>query len=84
MLTVKKQSGATYFSYKRLVPVLVLMAGLVVFFALGLERYLSFDTLREHRTTLRAWVETSGVLPPYCSWPFIPRLWPFPYPVRPY
>jgi uncharacterized membrane protein YdjX (TVP38/TMEM64 family) len=39
----------------------VLVAGLVVFFALGLERYLSFDTLREHRTTLRAWVETSGV-----------------------
>ena len=61
MITVKKQSGATHFSYRRLVPVLVLVAGLVVFFALGLERYLSFDTLREHRTTLRAWVETSGV-----------------------
>jgi uncharacterized membrane protein YdjX (TVP38/TMEM64 family) len=39
----------------------VLVAGLVVFFALDLERYLSFDTLREHRSTLRAWVETSGV-----------------------
>ena len=61
MITVKKQSGATHFSYRRLVPVLVLVVGLVVFFALGLERYLSFDTLREHRTTLRAWVETSGV-----------------------
>jgi uncharacterized membrane protein YdjX (TVP38/TMEM64 family) len=61
MITVKKQSGATHFSYGRLVPVLVLVTGLVVFFALGLERYLSFDTLREHRSTLRAWVETSGV-----------------------
>jgi uncharacterized membrane protein YdjX (TVP38/TMEM64 family) len=61
MITVKKQSGATHFSYGRLVPVLVLVTGLVVFFALGFERYLSFDTLREHRSTLRAWVETSGV-----------------------
>jgi uncharacterized membrane protein YdjX (TVP38/TMEM64 family) len=61
MITVKKQSGAAHFSYRRLVPVLVLVAGLVVFFALGLERYLSFDTLREHRAALRAWVETSGV-----------------------
>ncbi|HEY7493005.1 MAG TPA: TVP38/TMEM64 family protein [Candidatus Tectomicrobia bacterium] len=61
MTTIKKQSGARHFSYGRLVPVLVLVVGLVVFFALGLERYLSFDTLREHRTTLRAWVETSEV-----------------------
>jgi uncharacterized membrane protein YdjX (TVP38/TMEM64 family) len=61
MITVKKQSVATHFSYRRLVPVLVLVTGLVVFFALGLERYLSFDTLREHRTALRTWVETSGV-----------------------
>jgi uncharacterized membrane protein YdjX (TVP38/TMEM64 family) len=61
MITVKKQSGVTHFSYGRLVPVLVLVTGLVVFFALGFERYLSFDTLREHRSTLRAWVETSGV-----------------------
>jgi uncharacterized membrane protein YdjX (TVP38/TMEM64 family) len=60
MSTVKKQSGATHFSYGRLVPVLVLVTGLVMFFAFGLERYLSFDTLREHRSTLHAWVETSG------------------------
>jgi uncharacterized membrane protein YdjX (TVP38/TMEM64 family) len=61
MITVKKQSGTTHFSYGRLIPVLVLVTGLVVFFAFGLERYLSFDTLREHRGTWRAWVETSGV-----------------------
>jgi uncharacterized membrane protein YdjX (TVP38/TMEM64 family) len=33
---------------------------LVAFFALGLERYLSIDALRQHRSVLRAWVETSG------------------------
>jgi len=35
---------------------------LVVFFALGLERYLSIDALRQHRSVLCAWVETSGLL----------------------
>jgi uncharacterized membrane protein YdjX (TVP38/TMEM64 family) len=34
----------------------------VAFFALGLERYLSIDALRQHRSVLRAWVETSGLL----------------------
>jgi uncharacterized membrane protein YdjX (TVP38/TMEM64 family) len=35
---------------------------LVAFFALGLERYLSIDALRQHRSVLLAWVETSGPL----------------------
>jgi uncharacterized membrane protein YdjX (TVP38/TMEM64 family) len=47
---------------KRLIPVLVLIAGFVVFFALGLNRYVSFETLREHRQTLLDWVESSGAL----------------------
>jgi uncharacterized membrane protein YdjX (TVP38/TMEM64 family) len=34
----------------------------VTFFALGLERYFSIDSLRQHREALRAWVETSGAL----------------------
>jgi len=41
---------------------LVFVAGLVAFFALGLERYLSIDALRQHRSVLRTWVETSGLL----------------------
>ena len=49
-------------AWRRLVIVLVFVAGLVTFFALGLERYLSIATLRQHREALRAWVETSGVL----------------------
>jgi uncharacterized membrane protein YdjX (TVP38/TMEM64 family) len=50
------------FSWRRLIPVLVFVAGLVAFFALGLERYLSIDALRQHRSVLLAWVETSGPL----------------------
>jgi len=42
--------------------VLILVAGIVTFFALGLERYLSIDVLRQHRAALRAWVEAYGVL----------------------
>jgi uncharacterized membrane protein YdjX (TVP38/TMEM64 family) len=61
MRTAEKQSAAPVLSYKRLAPILVLVAGLGVFFALGLERYLSFDTLRAHRGALLAWVETAGV-----------------------
>jgi uncharacterized membrane protein YdjX (TVP38/TMEM64 family) len=54
--------GAQSFTWRRLIIVLVFVAGLVAFFAFGLERYLSIDTLRQHRGALRAWVETSGVL----------------------
>src|SRR5712691_5657795 len=49
-------------TWRRLLPILVFVAGLVAFFALGLERYLSLDALRQHRSVLRAWVETSGLL----------------------
>ena len=49
-------------AWRRLIIVLVFVAGLVTFFALGLDRYLSIDTLRQHREALRTWVETSGVL----------------------
>ena len=49
-------------AWRRLIIVLVFVAGLVTVFALGLDRYLSIDTLRQHREALRAWVETSGVL----------------------
>jgi uncharacterized membrane protein YdjX (TVP38/TMEM64 family) len=55
-------SVAKPFSWRRLIPVLVFVAGLVAFFALGLERYLSIDALRQHRSVLLAWVETSGPL----------------------
>jgi uncharacterized membrane protein YdjX (TVP38/TMEM64 family) len=50
------------FSVGRLVPFLVLIAGLVVFFALGLQRYISFEVLRENREALLAWVQQKGLL----------------------
>lgn len=46
----------------RVLPLLVLIAGLAAFFALGLHRYISFSTLAQHRQTLLAWVAEYGVL----------------------
>lgn len=46
----------------RLVPVAILILGLVAFLAFGLERYLSFDMLKRHHTTLTAWVAANGAL----------------------
>jgi len=50
------------FTFRRLVPVLVLAAGLVAFFALDLGRYASFEALHENREWLRARVEANEVL----------------------
>lgn len=49
--------SAARLSLKRLLPLLVLLGGTVLFFAAGLDRYVSFEMLREHRETLLAWVE---------------------------
>ena len=46
----------------RALPLLILVAGLAAFFALGLHRYISFATLAQHRQTLLAWVAEYGVL----------------------
>lgn len=46
----------------RLLPIAVLAAGLVLFFVLGLDRFLSFDMLQEHRGWLMAEVERNGAL----------------------
>jgi uncharacterized membrane protein YdjX (TVP38/TMEM64 family) len=43
-----------------MLPLLVLGAGLVAFFALGLGEYLSFETLRQNRTWLLQQVEASA------------------------
>ena len=48
----------------RFLPILLLGAGLVVFFALGLHRYASFSTLAEQRTALLDWVARLGPLAP--------------------
>lgn len=50
------------FSFKKLIPVAVLVAGFVAFLALGLDEYLSFETLRDNRGQLIGWVEQYGIL----------------------
>ena len=45
-----------------ILPVLVLVAGFIAFFATGAYEYVSFDSLREHRATLQHWVMTHAVI----------------------
>ncbi len=50
--------------FRRLLPVLILLLGVIAFFAFDLDRFLSFDALREHRAALRGWVSANPVLAP--------------------
>jgi len=61
-MTAVKTSSAPRVAIKRYLPLLVPVAGLVVFFALDLGRYVSFEVLRENRVTLLTWVQNAGVL----------------------
>lgn len=47
---------------KRLLPAAALAAGLIAFFALDLDRYVSLDALKTHRQALQAWVDEHGLL----------------------
>ena len=49
-------------AFKRFLPLIVLLAGLGAFFALGLDRYVTLDTLRDNRQTLTAWVAENWAL----------------------
>jgi len=49
---------------RRLIPIFVLIAIVVLFFILDLGRYLSFEALAEHRVTLLAWVSEHGIIAP--------------------
>ncbi|MCB2101346.1 MAG: TVP38/TMEM64 family protein [Rhodobacterales bacterium] len=49
-------------AFLRWLPVLVLVAGAALFFALGWHRYLSFDALRDNRELLQGWVHDHWVL----------------------
>lgn len=48
-------------SWQRLLPLLLLIAGLIAFFALGLNKYLTFEALRENRAWLLQEVADSTV-----------------------
>lgn len=50
------------FSLKRLLPLVLLAAGLIAFFALGLDRYATLDALRDNRAALGAWVADNALI----------------------
>lgn len=52
----------TFQLLRRLLPVAILLLGLVLFFAFGLERHLSFETLSRNHAELAQWVAANGVL----------------------
>lgn len=51
-------------SWARLVPIGVLLAGLALFFLLGLDRYVSLEALAENFADLKNWVALRGALAP--------------------
>lgn len=50
------------FSFARLIPLLILAVGLIAFFALGLNKYLTLDLLKENRAFLKEWVHDNKPL----------------------
>lgn len=58
----EQQINPGAFSYRRFVPVAILLAGLIAFFAFRLDQYLTFDALRENRAWLLAQVSEFPVL----------------------
>jgi uncharacterized membrane protein YdjX (TVP38/TMEM64 family) len=51
-------------SWRRFLPFAILLVGLVAFFALGLHRYVSFETVARYRILLLSWVEAHPVMAP--------------------
>ena len=55
----RKASGSGLI--KRLAPLVLLVAGLAAFFAFGLDQYITFEALREHRHFLTTFVAEQGL-----------------------
>jgi len=49
---------------KRMMPIVMLVIGLILFFGLDMGKFLSFDALAEHRIVLLAWVDAHVWLAP--------------------
>jgi uncharacterized membrane protein YdjX (TVP38/TMEM64 family) len=58
------EAGARRAMLRRFLPLAILVAGLALFFALGLDRYLSFRALHDHQEWLTAQVRERAVLSP--------------------
>ena len=59
-----RSSARPGFSWLRLLPLAGLAVGLAAFFALGLQRYITFDSLAHHREELLAWVAAHRLVAP--------------------
>lgn len=60
--TDKSAGGTQPFSIKKLWPLAILAAGFILFFASGLDQYLTFEALREHRTWLLEQVQNNTLI----------------------
>ena len=60
--TEKPAGGGQAFNVNRLWPIAVLIAGFILFFVTGLDQYITFEALREHRTWLLEQVETNTLI----------------------
>ncbi|MCK5165862.1 MAG: hypothetical protein KAQ66_01040, partial [Rhodospirillaceae bacterium] len=47
---------------KRFIPILVIVSGAVIFFAMGWHQYLSFEAIAANRGALMSWSEANPVL----------------------
>jgi uncharacterized membrane protein YdjX (TVP38/TMEM64 family) len=56
------QGPARGFSVRRLLPLAILLAGLVLFFVLDLDEFTSFEALRTYRAELREFVGANPIL----------------------
>ncbi|MBX3498336.1 MAG: TVP38/TMEM64 family protein [Alphaproteobacteria bacterium] len=48
--------------WRRYLPVAVIVAGVIAYFAFGLHRYVSFETMRKHRIEMVGWVADHRLL----------------------
>ena len=59
---IDNEAAGGGFSVKRLLPLVVLALGLIAFFVFDLDRYVTFEALREHREALVGFVDRNVVL----------------------
>ncbi len=60
--SIKTETGGS--SVNKFVPLGILAAGIAAFFALGLDQYVSFEALREHRDVLANFVADNPLVAP--------------------
>lgn len=58
----QKGNAGNRFAFKKLTPLLVIALAIVLFFVIGLDEYLTFRALSEHRDRLMAFVEANYLL----------------------